>query len=116
MDINKQNNTLFGATNEAILLNVQYEKVDLPSYINIIGFSDIMKENYYPIDFSQYNKNIPKAVLTDVKKMDFFETFKTTTDKNFNGYIVYDSFVTLEGVKFDDGIHQCTLYISDNDR
>lgn len=84
---------------------------------SIVGFSESLDENYYPLDFSIYSKGLPNDTISDLKKYDFYENFKSyKPDDDVFGMIVYDSFIKLDGISYNDGVHKCKLYLEDKNR
>lgn len=84
---------------------------------NIVGFSELFKEEYYPLSFNDYKSVISQELQKDYKELDFYEKFNSfEMGQNPGGFVVYDSFVKLEGVSYDDGVHKCKLYFEDKKR
>jgi len=99
---------------EGIFLHVwNKEKTELENKkINIVGFSDYIGEKYYPLTITNYSENISSK--EELREVDFFESLKNSKS-TVGGYIFYDSFVNLEGIVYDDGVHSCKLYLEDKE-
>ncbi len=108
------------ASYEVAVLAIDATKVDKDIEIktpSIIGFSDTFNEKYYPLSFGIYSDEMPDSIKPKFKESDLFENFKSfNTSRNITGMVVYDSFVKLEGVSYDDGVHKCKLYFEDKQR
>lgn len=112
--------TLPSTIYETAIMGIYTDKMDITSKIetpNIIGFSELFDERYYPLTFSIYSLEIPSESREVFKEFDFYECFKSYKyGDNLIGMVVYDSFVKLEGISYDDGIHKCKLYFEDKNR
>jgi hypothetical protein len=85
-----------------------------PSTINIVGFSELFNEKYYPLSYNVYKSKLPDYMTKEFMALDFFEgRSNISAGKVHAGYVWYDSFVKLEGIEFNDGVHKCKLLLED---
>lgn len=102
-----------------ISTNLMKEKPELNTP-SIIGFYEYTGEQFYPLSFDDYSKGMPDNIAKTFKQLDFFENFniyKSEKSENLvSGTIIYNSYPFLDGIKYDDGVHKCVLYLIDKIR
>jgi hypothetical protein len=107
-----------GSTYEGVAVSIdlrEYKGTYDSTKINIIGFSELFNEKFYPLSYRDYKSKLDDYISTELQKMDFFESCSNTKEGENNvGIVWYDSFVKLEGIEFNDGVHKCKLYLEDN--
>ncbi|NLF46125.1 MAG: copper amine oxidase N-terminal domain-containing protein [Syntrophomonadaceae bacterium] len=102
---------------EGITLGIDGSKTDKAldiTKISIKGISGQNAKTFEPLDIMQYSANMPETFKIIYREQDFYLAAGSSPDtRELTGMVVFDSAGTAAGIHYDDGVHNCKLYLEE---
>lgn len=101
---------------EAVKLGVDSSETNQVPDISkmvITGFGPGDKQEFRPLNYTEYAAQMPAVIQEVYQEQDFFLAAGSMEEREINGLVVFDSKGTLAGISFQDGIHNCKLYLEE---